>query len=339
VNRAAFPGRPRPVTQEDVARAVGVSRTLVSFAFRGAPGVSAEMRQTILAAAKELGYRHNAAAADLASKQASAIGLFLLDLRNEVYADIFQGVREAVGDARNRLILSVSQSTGEIDRGSVDSLIEARVGIIIAATLLDSDARVRELAASVPIVNVTRRVSGVDSVYSDDWAGARAATQHLLGLGHTRIAHVTAMQYEGHEGRRRSYSAAMHNAGLAPEVVIADDYTQLAAERAAAVLLKGTDRPTAVFAHNDEMALGVREAGYAAGLSIPRDLSIVGYDNSRIAQLHGIDLTSVDMQARELGRSAGVAALNRLAAPDTPIVDRCTEPRLIIRNSTARRSR
>jgi DNA-binding LacI/PurR family transcriptional regulator len=127
----------------------------------------------------------------------------------------------------------------------------------------------------------------------------------------------------------------MENAGLAPEVVIADDYTQQAAERAGTVLLNGTDRPTAVFAHNDEMALGVREAGYAAGLSVPEDLSIVGYDNSRIAQLHGIDLTSVDMQARELGRAAGAAALNRLASPDTPVVDRCTEPRLIVRNSTA----
>lgn len=336
MNRSTSTGRPRPVTQEDVARAVGVSRTLVSFAFRGAPGVSAEMRQTILETARQLGYRHNAAAADLASKRASAIGVFLLDLRNEVYEDIFQGVREAVGEARNRLILGVSHSAG-IDMGPVDSLIEARVGIIIAATLLDTDARVRELAAVVPVVNVTRRVAGVDSVYSDDWAGAQAATEHLLGLGHARIAHVTGPPYEGHEERRRSFVAATHNAGLAPQVVIADDYTQQAAEQAAAVLLKSADRPTAVFAHNDEMALGVREAAYAAGLSIPQDLSLVGYDNSRIAQLHGIDLTSVDLRALELGRAAGLAALERLASPEAPAVDRCSEPRLIVRKSTARR--
>jgi DNA-binding LacI/PurR family transcriptional regulator len=337
VNRTTSPGRSRPVTQQDVARAVGVSRTLVSFAFRGAPGVSAEMRQTILEAAKQLGYRHNAAAADLASKRASAIGLFLLDLRNEVYADIFEGVRESIGGARNRLILSVSHSTGGIDPGSVDSLIEARVGIIIAATFLDTDARVRELAASVPIVNVARRVAGVDSVSSDDWAGARAATEHLLSLGHVRIAHVTATPYEGHMERRQSYAAAMKDAGLSPEIVTVDDYTQQAAERAAAGMLNGADRPTAVFAHNDEMALGVREAAYAAGLSVPQDLSIVGYDNSRISKLHGIDLTSVDLQARDLGRAAGAAALHRLASPDAPMVDEVSQPRLIVRNSTARR--
>lgn len=337
MNHATSPGRSRPVTQEDVARAVGVSRTLVSFAFRGAPGVSAEMRQTILEAATQLGYRHNAVAADLASKRASAIGLFLLDLRNEVYTDIFQGVRDAVGEGRNRLILSVSHSTGGIDREPANSLIEARVGIIIAATFLDTDARVRELAASVPVVNVARRVAGVDSVYSDDWAGAAAATEHLISLGHARVAHLTATAYEGHEERRRSYAATMHNAGFAPEVVSADSYTQQAAVRAAAVLLKRQDRPTAVFAHNDEMALGVREAAYAAGLSVPEDLSIVGYDNSRISQLHGIDLTSVDLQARELGRGAGAAALNRLAFPDAPAVDESSTPRLIVRNSTARR--
>lgn len=336
MNRATPPGRSRSVTQEDVARAVGVSRTLVSFAFRGAPGVSAGMRQTILETAKQLGYRHNAVAADLASKRASAIGLFLLDLRNEVYTDIFQGVRDAVGEARNRLILSVSHSAG-IDRGPVDSLIEARVGIIIAATLFDPDVRVRELAAVVPVVNVTRRVAGVDSVYSDDWAGARAATEHLIGLGHTRIAHVTGPPYEGHEERRRSYIAAMQEAGLTPEIVIVDDYTQLAAERAATAFLNGADRPTAVFAHNDELALGVREAAYTAGLSVPQDLSLIGYDNSRIAQLHGIDLTSVDLQALELGRAAGRAALERLAFPDSPIVDQSSKPSLIVRNSTARR--
>lgn len=338
MNRAASPGRPRPVTQEDVARAVGVSRTLVSFAFRGEPGVSAQMRQTILEAARQLGYRHNTVAADLASKRSTSIGLFLLDLRNEVYTDIFQGVREAVGETRNRLILGVSHSTGEIDREPVNSLIEARVGIVIAATLLDTDAQVRQLAASVPIVNVARRVVGVDSVYSDDWAGARAATEHLISLGHVRIAHLTSTPYEGHEDRRRSYAASMNGAGLTPNVVTADGYTQQAAERAAAVLLNRDDRPTAVFAHNDEMALGIREAAYAAGLSLPRELSIIGYDNSRISRLHGIDLTSVDLRARELGRTAGAVALKRLAFPDSPPADESREPSLILRNSTARPS-
>lgn len=327
--------RQRAVTQEDVAQAVGVSRTLVSFAFRGAPGVSSETRQAILEAAQRLGYRHNAAAADLASKRPSAVGLFLLDLRNEVFVDIFSGVRESLDGARSRLILSVSQSRGAVDEGAMDSLVEARVGIVIAATLFDTDERVKALAASMPLVNVARRIDGVDSVYSDDRAGARAATEHLLRLGHTRVAHVTGPGAEGHLERRRAYAATMLDAGLTPRVVVADEYTQEAAWRAATALLAGAERPTAVFAHNDELALGVREAAHALRLSVPRDLSLVGYDDSRIARLHGIDLTSVDLHALDLGRAAGAAALARLANPGAPPVDQSSNPRLVVRRSTA----
>ncbi|MBT8163715.1 MULTISPECIES: LacI family DNA-binding transcriptional regulator [Arthrobacter] len=327
--------RARSITQEDVAREVGVSRTLVSFAFRGAPGVSDETKQAIFDAAKLLGYSHNAAAADLARKQPATVGLFLLDLSNEVYVDVFSGVREAISPMKKRLILSVSHSRGSIDEGSLSSLIEARVGVIIAATLLEPDSQVQELSRTVPLISVTRRVEGVDSVYSNNVAGARAAVEHLLRLGHTRIAHVTGPIHQGHEDRRLTYEEVIHKAGLVPQVVYAQDYTQEAARQAADQLFGALDRPTAVFAHNDEMALGVREIAFVHGLEVPRDLSLVGYDDSRIAKLHGIDLTSVDLHALELGRTAGITALERLAKPDFPVIDRKLEPRLMVRSSTA----
>lgn len=329
----------RPATQSDVAREVGVSRTLVSFAFRDAPGVSGETKQAIFDAAKRLGYRPNAAAADLARKHRSAVGLYLMDIRNEVFADILSGVRIALPQARNRLILSVSRSVDGVDPGAVESLIEARVGIIIAATLLDSDERVRELAQIAPLVSVMRPVAGVDSVYSDDEAGARAATEHLLSLGHTRIAHLAGPNYDGHTVRRRSYEKAMRDAGMVPWTIPAHDFTQDAGQRAAAELLESADRPTAIFTHNDQFALGAREAAYAMGLTIPGDLSLVGYDNSRTGRLHGIDLTSVDLHAMELGRTAGAVAMERLDDPDAPIVDKRLTPELVVRNSTARPKR
>ena len=128
---------------------------------------------------------------------------------------------------------------------------------------------------------------------------------------------------------------AMRRAGLSPRIVFAEDYTQAAGESVAAALLSGADRPTAVFAHNDEIALGIREAAGKAGLTVPADLSLVGYDDSRIARLRGIDLTSMDLHARELGREAGAAALARLADPGGPVVDRRLEARLVVRGSTA----
>lgn len=324
----------RPATQSDVAREVGVSRTLVSFAFRGAPGVSEETKQAIFDAAKRLGYRPNAVAADLARKHRSAVGLYLMDIRNEVYADILSGVRTALPQDRNRLILSVSRSVDGVDPGALESLIEARVGIIIAATLLDSDEHVLEMAQVVPLVSVTRQVVGVDSVYSDDAAGARAATEHLIGLGHTRIAHLAGPIYDGHVVRRQSYDQTMRDAGLTPQTLSADDFTQDAGQRAAAYLLDQLDRPTAIFTHNDQLALGAREAAYAKGLSIPSDLSLIGYDNSRTASLHGIGLTSVDLHAVELGQIAGTVALERLNNPDAPVADKRLTPQLVLRNST-----
>ncbi|WP_420180560.1 LacI family DNA-binding transcriptional regulator [Paenarthrobacter sp. TA1.8] len=327
--------RHRSATQSDVAKEVGVSRTLVSFAFRGAPGVSEETKQAIFDAAKRLGYRPNAVAADLARKHRSAVGLHLLDIRNEVYADILSGVRMALPQDGNRLILSVSRSVDGEDHGALESLIEARVGIIIAATLLDSDERVHELAKIVPLVSVTRPVDGVDSVYSDDAAGARAATEHLIRLGHTRIAHLAGPVYDGHTVRRQSYAQTMRDAGLKPLSLEADDFTQDAGQRAAAKLLAMTDRPTAIFTHNDQLALGAREAAYALGLSLPSELSLVGYDNSRTSGLHGIDLTSVDLHAVELGQIAGTVALERLSNPDGPAADRRLTPQLVVRNSTA----
>lgn len=335
--RDSTPGRRhRPVTQGDVAREVGVSRALVSLAFRGAPGVSAESRRTILEAARRLGYRHNVIAADLATKTRSTIGLYLLDFRNEVYADVYRGVRDALERSGNRVVLAVSDADQPIDQQAVGSLIEARVGVIIAATLMLPDVEVRALAQSVPVISVARRVEGVDCVYADDEAGASAATNHLLDLGHRRIAHITGVEYEGHELRRRAYEAAMVRAGLVPQTVVAPGYSQDAAERTACAILSVADRPTAVFAHNDEMALGVREAAHSLGLHVPRDLSLVGYDDSRVARLHGIDLTSVDQHARLLGRDAGLAALTRMRRDDAPLLDARHEPDLVVRGSTAR---
>jgi DNA-binding LacI/PurR family transcriptional regulator len=326
----------RPVTQDDVAREVGVSRALVSLAFRGAPGVSNESRRTILETARRLGYRHNTVAADLAAKTRSTIGLYLLDFRNEVFADVFRGVRDALERSGNRVLLAVSDADEPTDQQAVDSLIEARVGVIIAATLMLPDVEVRALAQSVPVVSVARKVPGVDCVYADDEAGAAAATGYLLDLGHRRIAHITGIEYEGYERRRRAYEAAMANAGLSPQTVVAHGYSQEAAERTARVILASADRPTAVFAHNDEMAFGVREAAHSLGLRIPEDLSLIGYDNSRVARLHGIDLTSVDQHARRLGQEAGAAALARMRRTDTPLLDARHKPDLVVRGSTAR---
>lgn len=333
---AADSPRPkRPATQEDVARAVGVSRTLVSFAFRGEPGVSPATRDLIFAAANDLGYRTNTVAARLASKRNTTLGLYMLDLRNEVYADIFDGLREVLHETENHLVLSVATSASDTDRGAVDMLLNARVGVIVAATFTESDDEIRRLAQSVPVVNTVRRVEGVDSVYSDDVAGGRMATEFLLTLGHRRVAHVAGPRNEGLEGRRTAYSAVMEEAGLRPQVVTSPDYSQESATRAIAPLLDSGDTPTAIFANNDLAALGVRTALHERGLRIPEDVSLIGYDNTRASRLPGVDLTTIDLHAVQIGRDAGRVALERLADPGSPPVDLSSEPTMVSRGTTA----
>jgi DNA-binding LacI/PurR family transcriptional regulator len=325
----------RPVTQEDVARALGVSRTLVSFAFRGAPGVGKQTRLSILETAERMGYEPNAAAAELASRRSSAVGLYFLDIQNDVYIDIFNGVREVMDARQHRLVLSVAPEGRSA--GPLVPLIQARTGIVIAATLLESDEEIQELSRRVPIINVARRVEGTDSVFSDDLAGARLATEHLIGLGHTRITHLACPARQGQTERRTAYEETMRLGGLTPHVLETADNSREAAEHTAFELLRRPDRPTAVFAHNDELALGVREAALRLGLGVPWDLSLVGYDNSRTARLRGIELTSVDLQAAELGRTAARAAIARLSDPLMPPIHTGTKPTLISRASVAPR--
>lgn len=326
----------RAVTQSDVARHLGVSRTLVSFAMRGAPGVSEDMRRQILGAADALGYRRNVQAADLARKRPTAVGLHLVDLHNDVYTDVFSGVQEVLRANDFRLVISVNATPYGPDPRALDPLFETQVGVIIAATLLDPDEPVRELNRLVPLVNVARSVSGVDSVHSDDVGGARLATEHLLELGHRNIAHLCGPAYEGHLERRAGYRETMLEHGLQPRMIEATGFGRADAAAVAMEVLASPpgQRPSAIFAHSDELALGVREAAAALGLSIPRHLSLVGYDNSRVAGLHGIELSTVDLHARELGRAAGQAAIERILYPDSPAIDRVLAPALVTRSST-----
>lgn len=324
----------RDVTMADVARAAGVSRQLVSIALRGAPGVGAETKEHILATARRLGYHRNALASRLASRSADVVGLYLQDLRNEVFADVHDGLRETIAAEGLPLVLGVGVAGSAEDRSGLRTLIAARVGVLVAAGVVMPDAELLQLAERIPLVMVSRAVPGLDSVYSDDTLGARKATEHLLKLGHRRIAHVAAPDGDGYRGRRRAYEACMASAGLAPQVVVAN-YSRVAAAQAVGPLLDGDDAPTAVFCHNDTAALGVMDALASRGLALGEDVSLVGYDDSEAARLPAISLTSVDLHAQEMGRRAGEVAVQRLRTPGAPVVDESSRPTLVVRGSTA----
>lgn len=325
----------RTVTMDDIATELGVSRALVSMAFRNVAGVNEQTRERILAAGDRLGYRVNRVASQLASKSSDTFGVFLLDLRQDVYADMFDGIR-GVADAEQRhLVLAVGAIDGTRDAEALDSLLQSRVDVVIATGLLLDDDAVRAFNRHMPLVSVARQIDGVDSVYSDNFAGATAATAHLISLGHRRITFLANPQTSGYFDRQRGYLATMEGAGLEPHVVASQYSRSSAARDISPVLARSAEaRPTAVFAHNDQAALGVLDAIAALGLRTPEDISVVGYDNTPVSRTPGTPLTTVDIHGEELGRLAAEAALRRLAEPTAPAAVVASTPTLIVRATT-----
>lgn len=326
----------KSVTMEDVARAAGVSRALVSLAYRNAPGVNARTRERIFQVGRELNYQPNRIAASLATKSRNSIGVFLSDLHNDLFADIFDGLREGFGDAK-QLILAIGSIDGQRDTAALDTLMQSRVDLIVAAGLLLPDAALASYTEAVPLVSTARITPGTDNVYANNLTGAELATNHLIELGHRRIAFLANPQSDGYRERSAGYRAAMQSAGLDPWV-ISSSYARAQACADIGEALRSSQRPTAVFAHNDQSALGVLDAAAHYGLQVPSELSVVGYDNSSSSLVPGMALSTVDIHARELGLRSAQAALARLENPSAPLQSISIEPSLLVRGTSARRA-
>ena len=187
-------GSKRRPTLHDVAARAGVSKSLASLALQGSPKVASASREAILAAAEELGYRPNRTASSLVRQRTHTIGVHILDLHNPVFAEILDGVQEGVRGHGYSTLLVTGNADPATERTEITRLLDSRVeGVILIAHRL-SDDDLAQIAREVPTVVVTWRtdgVAGLDSVSGDDGAGARLAVDHLVGLGHARITHVT----------------------------------------------------------------------------------------------------------------------------------------------------
>ncbi len=314
------PRRSKHPTIHDVAERAGVSKSLVSLVMRDAPNVSDEKRAAVLAAAEELGYRPNAVARSLVRQRSGVFGCVVSDLHNPFFADVADGIEEVAFAGGYRTLLS----SGFLDAGreavAVDTLLQMRVDALL---MLGTLSRVEELegaARIVPVVFVGRETDSplVDSIKVDDEAGGIAVVDHLVSLGHRRIAHITGGDGAGAAGRRRGYEAAMRAHGLAEAIrVVVGEFTNEGGRRGMEALLSSESPPTAVFAPNDYAAYGALGVLDAHGLHVPDDISVVGYDNLALSRIRRIDLTTVAQPSRELGEQATQLALARLSGEQT----------------------
>ena len=317
-------------TIRSVAARAGVSKSLVSLVLQGSPRVSERRRQAVLDAMQELGYRPDPVARSLAEGRTRTVGVVIEDLRNPWFIEVLDGLRPELHDHGLRPLLTERRT----EPGAVQALRELRVEGLVLVGALSPDLAVS--TEGIPTVVAGSREPAperVDVIAGDDETGVQLATRHLLDLGHSRIAHLAGSGRVGRL-RRRSFEAEMRAAGCAP-VTAAGDMTDSGGYTAAQRLLGAADRPTALIAANDLSAVGALAAAGELGLRVPEDLSLVGYDNTSLARLRPIALTTVDNAGPAVGGAAARALLRRMHEPEATATTTLLPPRLVIRSSTA----
>jgi DNA-binding LacI/PurR family transcriptional regulator len=321
-------------TLEDVASRAGVSRALASIVMREAPGASDATRVRVRAAAEEIGYRPDPRARRLRQLRSRLIGV-MFGVGQEFHAELVDGVYAAAQEAGYDVVLS-GVTPHHDERRALHALVDDRCeGIVV----LGPGMSARELAdLDTPVVSVARRMAGIDAVRSDDVAGAALAVDHLVALGHRSIVHLDGGRAPGAAERRRGYGKRMRATELEP-VLRPGGLTERDGAAAADELLRGgAPLPSAIFAFNDRCALGVLDVLVRARVDVPREVSVVGFDDSPLARLAHVDLTTIRQEAHVLAQTALARLVERLdgGGPAPDAVDVVVPPTLVVRGSTAR---
>lgn len=324
--------RPRLV---DVADRAGVSTATASLVLRGRSGPSRAARDAVRRAAADLGYRPDRAASLLASRRADLLGV-VLDVTSPFHAELAVALDEAAAAAGFGLVLA-TVTPGRDEAGAVETLLDFRCSGLVALGprmrpgLL---ARVAERAATV-VVGARLRESAARTIRADDKAALALAVGHLTDLGHTRIAYVHGPSGPIAAARVTGFRAAMRAAGCDDALIVAGGDTEAEGLAAVADLIAGAPRhwPTAVIAFNDRCAVGVRDGLSRAGIDVPGEMSVVGHDDSPLARLATVDLTSVSQDPAALA-AASVDVLRRLLEGADAPADTVIAPRLVVRSSS-----
>lgn len=335
---------PRSAGVKDVAQAAGVSLGTVSNVLNRPERVSAATRERVEAAMRELGFVRNESARQLRAGSSRTVAYVMLDATNPFFTDVAQGIEDATESHDLSVFLCNSDNRPERERAYLQRLEQQRVQGVLVTPVDAESATLAELprrGVPVVIVDRTRRTDEFCTVSVDDELGGRLAVEHLLDLGHHRIAYIGGPEHVGQvRDRRVGAQQAMVAAGKAAEdlVVLTTEALTVAEGLAAGERLAGLpkrSRPTAAFCANDLLALGLLQRAVSLGIHVPGELAIVGYDDIDYAAAAAVPLTSVRQPRRLLGRTAAELLLEEAEHDDDHVHQQVVfTPELVARTST-----
>jgi DNA-binding LacI/PurR family transcriptional regulator len=340
VGRAA--SIPRPFSIKDLARAANVSHSTVSRALRNSPLINPETTARIQRIARESGYRASAVARGLVTRKTRTLGVVVTTIADPFIAEVVSGIEQGANDNGYSVFLADSNADAKRELSVVRSFAERWVdGIIVTASRVGALHIPHLSEMGVPIVMINNQHAGqfTHSVMIENVAASRTATKHLIELGHCRIAYLGDQSgYESDTERFAGYRQGLEQSGLPflPELVVHGDGKPEAAILAMDRLLKLPDPPTAVFCYNDMSALGALRAIQLAGLRVPQDISLVGFDDLFVASYMQPPLTTLRQPMRRMGMLA-IETLLKLMSGSGPADTIRVPAELIVRESTARR--
>jgi DNA-binding LacI/PurR family transcriptional regulator len=331
--------RRRRPTIYDVARLAGVSTATVSRALNGTAPIAAATRVAIDDAIEQLGYRPNPVARSLVTKSTQTIAFLLPDITNPFYAELVSGIQQLMLERDQSMLLCTTDGDPEQEARYLRLLRAKHVdGALVDGLGLSAERIAAIVDDGFPIVCLDRDLESpsIPLVQVDNHAGARMATEYLLALGHRQIAHVTGATAPISDERLAGYRAALEEAGIGfdPALVATGDFTEGGGHAAMRTLLESRGRFSAVFCANDLSAMGALNAVLSSGRKVPFDLSIVGFDDLRLAPYTSPPLTTIHQPAAEIARFATELLLDLIQGIAPKTTRRLFAPTLVVRGST-----
>ena len=301
---------------------------------RDSPRVSEHSRAKVLASAAELGYRPNAWARNLASGQTNTIGVMLNDLHNPYFAGLAEGVATTATEHGMEVLITSGWQREAGENAAIETLLNLQAdGIVIGAARFGGDV-FSEMAQQTPTVAVAffDKPDSMDTLCNDEAYGSELVVEHLTSLGHTRIAHIDAGNAPGAPERRQGFTDSMAQRGFAP-IVFGGDFNEKAAFEASIQIMKLKEPPTAIFAANDLAATGVIAHLRDIGVRVPEDVSVIGYDDTVLAGIGAISLTTVRQPLQMYGERAAELLIERINGREIAKHE-LIQPSLVVRSTT-----